>query len=74
MVENWRARVAAQKTLKGEHDSNAIYSEKAHNPEMANFLRESGIKTLLQFLESDLNKLTRNFESQREEARDRESR
>ena len=75
MVQNWRARVAAQKTLKGEHDSNAInYSEKAHNPEMANFLRESGIKTLLQLLESDLNKLTRNFESEREEARDRESR
>ena len=56
MVQNWRARVAAQKTLKGEHDSNAIYSEKAHNPEMANFLRESGIKTLLQLVESDLNK------------------
>ena len=31
IVQNWRARVAEQKSLKGEHDSNAInYSEKAH--------------------------------------------
>ena len=61
--------------LKGEHDSNAVnFSEKVHNPEMANFLLESGINTLLQLLEIDLNYLKRNFECEREEARDRESR
>ena len=75
MVQNWRAGVAAPKAGKGEHYSYAVnYSEKVHNPEMANFLLESGINTLLQLLEIDLNYLKRNFESEREEARDRESR